>query len=150
MPTKPNKRAGRNVQSAKSLASTRAVQSQSRDKIEENTQLPLELQQVILNVFKVAFPVLEMQATLQENIQKVKGRLFNRDFATAFGTQENLEAYAVRWSAARSLAYTAIFSEKCREGAVFGAPCASGSTATQVSEINQHTVELGTTPANSD
>lgn len=149
MPTKPNRKAGRNVQSAKNLAFTRAVQSQSRDKIEENNSLPLELQQVILNVFKVAFPVLDTQATLQENIQKVKGHLFNRDFATAFGPQENLEAYAVRWSAARSLAYTAIFSEKCREGAVFGAPCASGSAVTQVSEINQQTVDLGTSPASS-
>lgn len=116
MPAKVNRKNGRNVTKDKNIA-TRTVpgHSRSEDRSEQLDRLPLELQHVILNVYKTAFPVLDEYETLQENIQKVKGFLFNRDFATAFGEQKNLEAYAVRWSAARSLAYTSVFCNQSRD-----------------------------------
>ncbi len=50
-------------------------------------------------------------ADLKSTIQAVKGHLYNRDFATAFGKPEYLAAYALRWSAARALAYADIFEK---------------------------------------
>lgn len=72
--------------------------------------LPIELQQAILNVFANAFPLAEKQVELKTSIQEVKGHLYRRDFATAFGKQEYLAAYALRWSAARALAYAGLFA----------------------------------------
>lgn len=45
----------------------------------------------------------------------MKQHLFNRDFLQAFGAQENLEAYVVRWSPSRALAYREVFLEICPE-----------------------------------
>jgi 25S rRNA (uracil2843-N3)-methyltransferase len=42
-------------------------------------------------------------------LQEVKSHLYNRDFATAFGKQEYLEAYAARWSPSRALGYAELF-----------------------------------------
>ena len=39
----------------------------------------------------------------------MKTHLYNRDFASAFGRQEFLKAYALRWSASRALAYVEVF-----------------------------------------
>ena len=71
--------------------------------------LPIELQQTVLNVVANAFPLAENQVELKTLIQEVKGHLYNRDFATAFGKQDYLAAYALRWSATRALAYASIF-----------------------------------------
>lgn len=45
------------------------------------------------------------------SIQAVKGHLYHRQFAEAFSKPEYLRAYALRWSASRSLAYAEIFDE---------------------------------------
>jgi len=72
-------------------------------------RLPLELQQLILYQFRHAYRF-ENDAALKSTIQEVKGHLYDRDFATAFGKQEYLQAYALRWSASRALGYAEIFS----------------------------------------
>lgn len=72
-------------------------------------KIPLELQQQLLNVFKLSLN-LSNQTELQPVIQEVKGHLYNRDFKAAFGKQAYLEAYAGRWSPSRSLAYTEILN----------------------------------------
>ena len=77
--------------------------------------LPLELQQIILNVFSIAFPLLQDTEELTKVLQKVKGHLFNRDFAAAFSEQTYLQAYALRWSAARALGYTHILTSPDRD-----------------------------------
>ena len=74
----------------------------------DSTVLPLELQQALLNVFKNALPLAE-GFVFQDIIQQVKGHLYSRDFATAFGQENFLKAYASRWSASRALAYADIF-----------------------------------------
>lgn len=71
--------------------------------------LPVELQQAVLDVFANALQ-LAADVDLFTTIQQVKGHLFNRDFLSAFGTEDRLIAYALRWSAARALAYAEIFS----------------------------------------
>lgn len=72
--------------------------------------LPIELQQTVLNVFANAFPLAGNEIELKTTLQEVKGYLYKRDFATAFGKQDYLAAYALRWSAARALAYADIFA----------------------------------------
>src|SRR5271156_6735026 len=73
------------------------------------SHLPVELQKAILDVFTNALQ-LAADVDLFTTIQQVKGHLFNRDFLSAFGTEDRLIAYALRWSATRALAYAEIFS----------------------------------------
>ena len=76
---------------------------------QNKAHLPVDLQQQLLNIFKYAFP-LSQTSTLKSTIQKVKGHLYNRDFDAAFGQPDYLEAYALRWSPGRALAYCKLFS----------------------------------------
>jgi 25S rRNA (uracil2843-N3)-methyltransferase len=70
--------------------------------------IPLELQQLLLNIFKDSFAD-RFATDIKPLLQEVKGHLYNRDFATAFGKSEYLEAYAARWSASRALGYAELF-----------------------------------------
>ncbi|KAL9038829.1 MAG: hypothetical protein Q9214_005127 [Letrouitia sp. 1 TL-2023] len=63
-----------------------------------------ELQQRILNIFKNAFAD-KINQELPEVVQAVKRSLYNRNFSEAFGSDKFLEAYAIRWSPSRALAY---------------------------------------------
>lgn len=74
----------------------------------ESMIFPTELQQMILDVFRRAFPF-DDQVDVKAVIQEVKGHLFQRDFASAFAKPEYLDAYALRWSASRALGYADIF-----------------------------------------
>ncbi len=66
--------------------------------------IPLELQQLLINVFKDSLSN-QIGIHLSSLIQEVKQHLFNRDFDEAFGSQQYLGAYAIRWSPSRALAY---------------------------------------------
>ncbi|KAJ4318960.1 hypothetical protein N0V84_006584 [Fusarium piperis] len=66
-------------------------------------------QQRLLDVFSNAFSSVLTSDDLSRLLQEVKQALFNRDFATAFGREDYLEAYAARWSPTRTLCYTAVF-----------------------------------------
>lgn len=46
--------------------------------------------------------------TLQALLQDIKSALYDRDFSRAFGKQEYLSAYSVRWSPSRALCYASI------------------------------------------
>lgn len=70
--------------------------------------------QEILDHFHSAFSTL-FTPRLSSILQSVKAHLFKRDFLLAFGSQENLEAYVVRWSPSRALAYREVFLEICQE-----------------------------------
>lgn len=72
-----------------------------------SSAIPVELQQLLLNVFKNAFST-QFDDNLQAVIQNIKQQLFNRDFEKAFGSEAYLEAYAIRWSPSRALAYLEI------------------------------------------
>jgi len=77
--------------------------------------LPLELQQSLLNIFNYTFPHLlnpsASQDVLKPLLQRLKGHLYDRDFAAAFGNKEYLEAYAARWSPSRALGYIETLKE---------------------------------------
>lgn len=70
--------------------------------------IPLELQQLLLNIFRNSFPE-RFDSDLTPLLQEVKQHLYNRDFGRAFGREDYLEAYAVRWSPSRALGYLQIF-----------------------------------------
>lgn len=72
--------------------------------------IPLELQQLLLNIFRSTFAE-RFETDINPLLQEVKGHLYNRDFATAFGNERYLEAYAARWSPSRALGYAEIFWE---------------------------------------
>ena len=65
-------------------------------------------QQLLLDIFRNAFKSRLQDTNLATTMQQVKHHLYERDFRSAFGKQEFLEAYAVRWSPNRALAYAEI------------------------------------------
>ncbi|EUC28499.1 hypothetical protein COCCADRAFT_40995 [Bipolaris zeicola 26-R-13] len=68
----------------------------------------IELQQILLNIFRNSFAE-RLSVDFGPLLQEVKGHLFNRDFAAAFGKEEYLEMYAARWSPSRALGYLDLF-----------------------------------------
>jgi 25S rRNA (uracil2843-N3)-methyltransferase len=72
--------------------------------------IPVELQQLLLNIFKDAFAT-RLDSDIHPLLQEVKGHLYNRDFATAFGRNDYLEAYAARWSPSRALGYAQVLAQ---------------------------------------
>ncbi|KAH0408246.1 hypothetical protein KCU90_g22125, partial [Aureobasidium melanogenum] len=77
---------------------------------QQDNAVSIAVQQSLLNVFRDACNK-GSPAEIEHVLQEVKGHLFNRDFATAFGKDEYLEAYAARWSPSRALGYAQIFSD---------------------------------------
>ncbi|KAF3205445.1 hypothetical protein TWF106_011370 [Orbilia oligospora] len=75
------------------------------------TTNPLVLSQFkpILNTFQHTFSHL-FTPELPQIIQSVKQSLYLRDYVAAFDSPEKLQAYAVRWSVARALAYFEMIS----------------------------------------
>ncbi|KAF1847266.1 uncharacterized protein K460DRAFT_280152 [Cucurbitaria berberidis CBS 394.84] len=85
------------------------VKAPNRDeKPVATTSLPLELQQLLLTIFRNSFAE-RLDSDINPLLQEVKGHLYNRDFTTAFGKSEYLEAYAARWSPSRALGYLDVF-----------------------------------------
>lgn len=80
--------------------STASVPSKSKT-------VPVELQQLLLNIFNNAFRD-NYNSKLSGLIQRTKQHLFNREFNNAFGSEDLREAYAMRWSPSRALAYMQI------------------------------------------
>ncbi|KAH8911045.1 hypothetical protein BR93DRAFT_312256 [Coniochaeta sp. PMI_546] len=63
-------------------------------------------QQLMLDVFRNTFrSVLDSPDEMNKTLQEIKQALFNREFEKAFGKEENLDAYAARWSPTRALCY---------------------------------------------
>lgn len=96
------------VKKAEPPAKTKSAKEEKSDEAAVQL-LPLELQQLLLNVFKCTFPEVVTSDGLQPLLQSVKSALYERDFARAFGTEGYLEAYSVRWSPSRALCYVSIF-----------------------------------------
>jgi 25S rRNA (uracil2843-N3)-methyltransferase len=120
-PKKGNRRRSRSPTRAKPTQKQReqAVRLKEEQSLKEEQgsrpskhahQLPLELQQLVLDVFKNSFSE-RIASDLKTLLQEIKGHLYNRDFLRAFGRDDYLEAYAIRWSPSRALAYLHIFHE---------------------------------------
>ena len=83
---------------AKAQSSKSQPQNSQRKSNPEDSLIPLELQQLLLNTFNDVFDKVLSSGDLQKTLQEVKGALYERDFEKAFGREEYLEAYSVRWS----------------------------------------------------
>lgn len=69
-------------------------------------------EQQILDLFMRAFDdTLSDLNVLNRRIQEVKAALFDRDYPTAFGNQEYLEAYVARWTPSRAVAYASVLEQ---------------------------------------
>lgn len=79
-----------------------------------NCTIPAQSEQEILTVFRRTFAHV-FTNTLNQSLQEIKGHLYNRNYLTAFGSEEYLQAYAVRWSPSRALAYRTIFLDTCMD-----------------------------------
>lgn len=76
----------------------------------ENVALP---PQEVLDLFATTFEdelIPLNEETLKEQIQVVKGLLYNRDYIGAFDGEVNRAAYVCRWSPSRSLCYSSLFT----------------------------------------
>lgn len=94
------------------IASSRRGQaSKTPDHGSDKIPIPIQLQQLLANVFKDAFST-NFTSDLGAVIQEVKRNLFHRDFQNAFGEEASLEAYAIRWSPGRALVYLDIFCNR--------------------------------------
>lgn len=107
-PPRPRWEANKKVPASKRAKPSRNQSKEISETPAPTTCIPLELQQLLLNIFRNSF-IERFSADIKPLIQEVKGHLFNRDFTTAFGKDEYLEAYAARWSASRALGYTDLF-----------------------------------------
>ncbi|RMZ71391.1 hypothetical protein GMOD_00005944 [Pyrenophora seminiperda CCB06] len=88
----------------------RASEQPASDTATTTAQLPLPLQQLVLNIFRNSFAE-RLSSDYAPLLQEIKGYLYKRDFASAFGTPGYLEVYAARWSASRALGYLDLFWE---------------------------------------
>lgn len=79
--------------------------------------LPVELEQLMINVFRTTFPASNDFEALKPTLQEIKDALFQRDFDRAFGRADFLEAYAIRWSPSRALGYAQLMAWICEERA---------------------------------
>lgn len=79
--------------------------------------LPIELEQLMINVFRTTFPASNDFEAIKPTLQEIKDALFRRDFDMAFGRDDFLEAYAIRWSPSRALGYAQLMAWICEERA---------------------------------
>ena len=84
------------------------------ENIQQN-HLPIELQQLLLSIFRSTFPTCQDYEGLKPTLQQIKNAVSERDFERAFGRLDWLEAYAVRWSPSRALCYATVLAEICRD-----------------------------------
>ncbi|KPI43287.1 uncharacterized protein AB675_6999 [Cyphellophora attinorum] len=122
------------------------VTSASKVKEEKNL-LPIELQQLILDHFTRAFPC-PNPTDLKAQIQTVKGHLYNRDFVPAFSKPEYLDAYALRWSAARALGYAELFASLSHSGGLSSLSSLSSRNADADASLPSHIAGLDEATSN--
>jgi 25S rRNA (uracil2843-N3)-methyltransferase len=106
-------RAAKQDAKAAKAAKVNARKGSTKDKDEirqRSSKITANLQQRCLNILRDSLWEND-SAAFQKTLQEVKGHLYNRDFAAAFGSEHYLQAYALRWSAARSLGYLQVFED---------------------------------------
>ncbi|KAI9841656.1 MAG: hypothetical protein M1838_003460 [Thelocarpon superellum] len=107
------KRASRGSSSGAKAEVTHGASATGQDHVQGDAfarpqPVPLEHQQAVLDLFKTSFRQ-RIASDPSRLLQEIKGHLYNRDFDAAFGRPDYLEAYAIRWSPSRALAYLDIF-----------------------------------------
>ena len=96
-----------------SSKTSKTPKNQKRSKpsssVPASASIPDSTYQALLSTFHKAFKPLFTSPKLPSIIQEVKRHLYDRNFGEAFGGREFLEAYVLRWSPSRALAYLELF-----------------------------------------
>jgi 25S rRNA (uracil2843-N3)-methyltransferase len=77
--------------------------------------LPVELQQLVLDIFRDVFPASGDFEAMKPLLQEINDHLLAGDVETAFGKEEFLEGYAIRWSPSRALALSNLLAWICEQ-----------------------------------
>lgn len=102
--------------------------------------LPLQESQLVLNLFARTFADGPLaNPSLQQNLQIIKGHLFNREYLAAF-SPEKLPSYAVRWSPSRALLYRSVFETYA--GPVFSADAIPDDADEEVKEEQESATKV--------
>lgn len=93
----------------------------------------------LIDLFLENFTYILASDNLGEMIQTVKAELFNRDYLSAFNSDDKRFAYVARWSPARALAYSSLFASLAPIRQLFEDPnkkshvlCVGGGAASEV------------------
>ncbi|KAM0708569.1 hypothetical protein Q7P35_005221 [Cladosporium inversicolor] len=105
----PEDRKGRGY-TAKQKPRPRAAPAAAPDPPKLEHSLPVDLEKRTLEVFRTTFPASNDFEALKPTLQEIKDALNCRDFDTAFGREEYLEAYTIRWSPSRTLGYAQLLA----------------------------------------
>ncbi|KAF5664830.1 hypothetical protein FHETE_6945 [Fusarium heterosporum] len=77
--------------------------------------LSVDSQQLILDTIRTTFPAVNEFNSLIPVLRRVREALDRKDYCKAFGTEESLEAYTIRWSPSRALAFANVLAWICSE-----------------------------------
>ncbi|CAJ0543762.1 Ff.00g039130.m01.CDS01 [Fusarium sp. VM40] len=83
--------------------------------IEQIQSLSVQHQQLILDTIRTTFPAVDEFNALIPVLREVREALEQQDYCKAFGTEEFLEAYTIRWSPSRALAFANVLAWICSE-----------------------------------
>lgn len=120
VPTAPKERPGWKGpgfvrKGAKSTPRPSAAATTSSAESVQDHHLPVELQQLVLNIFSSTLPICQDYEALKTTLQQVRDKITEGDWERAFRSREWMEAYAVRWSPNRALCYANILLGICEE-----------------------------------
>jgi 25S rRNA (uracil2843-N3)-methyltransferase len=101
----------------KKKGAAKPTPSSAQEPLKLEPSLPLELEQRMLEVFRATFPASSDFEGLKPTLYKVNDALLRKDLDAAFGEEEHLEAYAIRWSPSRALGYAQLLAWICAERA---------------------------------
>ncbi|QPC74446.1 hypothetical protein HYE68_005198 [Fusarium pseudograminearum] len=91
------------------------VAVKENNSIEQIQNLSVKHQQLILDTIRAAFPAVDEFSSLRPVLHAVREALGQQDYAKAFGTDEFLEAYTIRWSPSRALTVANVLAWMCSE-----------------------------------
>lgn len=82
---------------------------------EQIQSLSIEHQQLVLDTIRTTFPAVDEFSALIPVLRAVREALEQKDYCKAFGTEEVLEAYTIRWSPSRALTVANVLAWVCSE-----------------------------------
>ncbi|CVL08642.1 uncharacterized protein FMAN_06895 [Fusarium mangiferae] len=83
--------------------------------IEQIQSLSVKHQKLILDTIRTTFPAVDEFSALKPVLREIREALEQKDYSKAFGSQEFLEAYTIRWSPSRALTMGNLLAWICSE-----------------------------------
>ncbi|KAF4437219.1 hypothetical protein FACUT_5873 [Fusarium acutatum] len=82
---------------------------------EQIQSLSVKHQQLILDTIRTTFPAVDDFNALKPVLREVREALERKDYCKAFGSEEFLESYTIRWSPSRALTMGNVLAWMCSE-----------------------------------